>query len=416
MSQVNFRELIKADRIHGRLYRDPLVFDREMDEIWHKGWVYVGHDSEVPRNGDFVRRQIGMQPVILIRSDDGKIRIFYNRCRHRANIICHRECGNAQVLKCAYHGWTYSNQGDLIAPTFDEAYDPSLRCEDFGLTEVARVDAYRGLIFASLSATGISLEQHLGQAREFLDHILDRSPEGSVALTAGTQKLIYRGNWKLLPENSLEGGYHGHFIHKFAFDLTDARTGRDRQMEVHEDAILYLAGGHMVEDFRGFLAEPSRKSQSEARKAHLAALERKHGTQYGRQLAIGRPPILYVFPNLLFIQTHFRRIQPVSHRETYLYYQPALLKGAPEEINTDLLRHHESYYGPAGFLAPDDLEVLERSQVGIEALGDEWLFIGRGIHREKSRPDGGSSGVSMDENHLRGMWRHYGKVMGTSAL
>ena len=273
---------------------------------------------------------------------------------------------------------------------------------------------YRGLIFASLSASGISLEEHLGQVTEFLDHILDRAPDGEVELTAGTQRISYRGNWKLLPENSLEGGYHGHFIHKFAFDLTDARTGRDRQLEIHEDAILYLAGGHMVEDFRGFVAEPGRRHQGEARKAYLAALQQKHGPDHGKQLAIGRPPILFVFPNLLFVQTHFRRIQPVGPKETHLYYQPALLKGAPPEINSDLLRHHEAYFGPAGFLAPDDLEVLERSQTAVEALGEEWLFIGRGIHREKTFPDGGSSGVSMDENHLRGMWHHYGRLMGAA--
>jgi fatty-acyl-CoA synthase len=62
-------------------------------------------------------------------------------------------------------------------------------------------------------------------------------------------------------------------------------------------------------------------------------------------------------------------------------------------------------------LAPDDFEIMERSQVGIQAQGDEWLFIGRGVHREKTFPDGGSAGTSMDENHLRGMWRHYARLM-----
>ena len=168
----------------------------------------------------------------------------------------------------------------------------------------------------------------------------------------------------------------------------------------------------MVEDFRVLVAEPSRKKRSDAWLAYAAALEKKHGKDYGAQLANSRPPLFYVFPNLLFVQTHFRRVQPVSVNETHLYYQPALLNGVPQEMNVELLRHHERYYGPAGFVAPDDLEILERSQVGIEAQGDEWLFIGRGIHREKPFPGGGSGGVSMDENHLRGMWRHYGQLMG----
>src|SRR4051794_19367620 len=153
--------MIKADRIHGRLYNDPDLFQREMNEIWHKVWVYLGHESEVPQNGDYIRRQVGLQPVLVMRSSDGAIRAFFNRCRHRANLVCHHEQGNARVLRCPYHGWTYSNQGDLLAPTFDDAYDSSLRKEDFGLIPVPRLGSYRGLIFGSLSAEGISLDEHL---------------------------------------------------------------------------------------------------------------------------------------------------------------------------------------------------------------------------------------------------------------
>jgi fatty-acyl-CoA synthase len=140
-------------------------------------------------------------------------------------------------------------------------------------------------------------------------------------------------------------------------------------------------------------------------------LVKLHGKERAEHLLGGRAPIMYVFPNLMYVQTHFRRVQPVSVDETHVYYQPAFLKGAPAEVNEELLRAHESSFGPAGFLAPDDFEIMERSQVGIQAKGDQWLFIGRGVHREKTFPDGGSAGTSMDENHLRGMWRHYARLM-----
>ena len=64
-----------------------------MEEIFGKVWVYLAHDSELPNNGDYVRRQIGLQPVILVRGGDGEIRVFFNRCRHRANLICNRDKG-----------------------------------------------------------------------------------------------------------------------------------------------------------------------------------------------------------------------------------------------------------------------------------------------------------------------------------
>jgi fatty-acyl-CoA synthase len=88
-----------------------------------------------------------------------------------------------------------------------------------------------------------------------------------------------------------------------------------------------------------------------------------------------------------------------------------MLDGVAPEINAGVLRAHETSFGPAGFLAPDDLEIMERSQIGVQAEGDEWMFLGRGVHRERTLPDGGTIGVTMDENHLRGMWRHYARLM-----
>jgi fatty-acyl-CoA synthase len=408
-SQINVGELVKADRVHGRLYHDAELFRREMDDIFAKVWVYLGHESEVPNNGDYVRRDIGLQPVILVRGKDGKIRIFFNRCRHRANLICHQQRGNETVFRCPYHGWTYTNQGNLIAPTFDEAYEDGLDSDDFGLTPVPRVQSYRGLIFASASSQGISLDEHLGSAKEFLDLIIDRSPVGEIELTAGVQKMRYLANWKMLPENSLEGGYHGHFIHKFAFDLFDSRSGRNR-MDMDEEAIRFLPGGHMVEDFRHVKYKP-KQEPSPARKAYVEMLVKTYGAQRMEELTFGRAPILFVFPNLMFVQTHIRRLQPVSVNETHVYYLPALLKGVPPEINQEIIRSHETSFGPAGFLSPDDIEVMERNQIGLQAKGDEWLFIGRGIHRERKLADGSTIGHDMDENQLRGLWHHYAQLM-----
>ncbi len=400
-------KLIQNDRVSGRLYYDEDIFRQEIDQIWNRVWVYVGHESEVPRRGDYVRRQIGAQPVLMLRGFDDKVRVFFNRCRHRGNLVCHLDQGNADTLKCPYHGWTFATDGTLLAPTFDDAYDEELRSADFGLDETPRVDAYRGLVFASLSATGVSLDEHLGEVKPFLDMIFDRSPVGEIELSAGAQRVRFRGNWKMLPENSLEGGYHGFFIHKFAFDLADRRNGRNR-MDFHDDAVWYLPGGHMVEDFRGVkMGAP----ESEPRKQYAAILEKRYGAAKAAELAPGLAPITFVFPNLMFVQTHFRRLHPVSVDETFVYYQPAMLKGVPEGINEEILRQHEGSFGPAGFLAPDDLEILERTQRGVRAQANEWLFLGRGVHREKHFAGGVSSGFSMDENHIRGMWRHYAKVM-----
>jgi phenylpropionate dioxygenase-like ring-hydroxylating dioxygenase large terminal subunit len=414
----DYHDLVTRGRVHGSLYRDPQVFQRELERIWHTVWVYVGHESEVPQPGDFVRRQIGTQPVVMIRGSDRRVRVFHNRCRHRGNLLCNAERGNAPQLRCPYHGWTYATSGALLEPTFEEGYDNAWRREDFGLTPVAREDSYRGLVFASLSATGVSLSDHLGQATEFIDLVLDVSPTGEIELRTGVQKLRYRGNWKLLPENSLEGDYHGPFIHRIAFELHGRRTGLDmKSLYANEvpDVIRSLPGGHMVEDYRGAtMAAPARPA-SPARAAYAAAMEARYGKEKARELLTTIPPLIYVFPNLIYIMTHIRRVQPVSVDETFVYYHPLLLKGVAPEINEARLREHEFGFGPAGFISPDDIEIMERNQRGIQAQGNDWQFIGRGLHRETQRPDGGSSGYTMDENHLRGMWQHYARLMSGSA-
>ncbi len=401
-------------RVHGSLYRDPRIFARELEAIWHKVWVYIGHDSEVKRPGDYVRRQIGVQPVLMIRDDDGDVKVLFNRCRHRGNLVCARDRGHAETLRCPYHGWTYGRSGALLVPTFEEGYDGQLRREDFGLSAAPRVARYRGLVFASAAATGPSLDEHLGPVKEYIDLFMDVSPTGEIELDTGVQKLRYRGNWKFLPENSLEGDYHGPFIHRIAFELHARRSGLDMSSLYENeipDVIRSLPGGHMVEDYRGATMAPPKRNPSPARQAYVAMMGERYGAAKARQLTSTIPPLVYVFPNLIYIMTHLRRVQPVRVDETFVYYQPMLLKDAPDEVNEARLREHEFGFGPAGLISPDDVEIMERNQRGVVAEANDWQFIGRGLHRETRHADGGVSGFTMDECHLRGMWRHYASLM-----
>jgi fatty-acyl-CoA synthase len=411
---IDYQALVSGARVHGSLYRDPQVFERELTEIWNKVWVYVGHESEVPGPGDFLRREIGRQPVLMVRGDDGVVRVLYNRCRHRGNLLCNRERGRTDTFRCPYHGWTYAKDGSLLEPTFEEGYADGLGREQFGLTPLPRQDVYRGLVFASMSPNGISLREHLGQVTEFIDLFMDLSPTGAIELSGGVQKLRYRGNWKLLPENSLEGDYHGPFIHRIAFELHSRRTGLSMSSLYENqvpDVIRSLPGGHMVEDYRGAAMNPPKRAPSPSRQAYIEAMQMRHGEEKARQLLGTTPPLVFVFPNLIYIMTHLRRVQPVSVDETFVYYHPMLLQGVAPEINEARLREHEFGFGPAGFISPDDIEVMERNQIGVQAQGNDWQYIGRGLHRVKEMSGGGTAGYTMDENHLRGMWQHYARLM-----
>ena len=420
---AEYGELIQADRVHGRVYYDPAIFHEELEKIWHRQWVYVGHESEVSQPGDYVTRQLGLQPVIIVRDKEGVIRVLLNRCMHRGNLVCQSERGNTQELRCIYHGWTYSPKGDLLGAPYSAAYGPSFRKEDYGLATVPRVASYRGFIFASLSPTGRSLDEHLGYAKGLIDQFVEMSPEGEVELRAGTQKQRYRGNWKMQVENAVDN-YHASFVHQAANDLMTARTGVDLSQTTSEQSPAlsrYLGGGHALFDFRplqrqmGKALNLNSRAKADgttgARKAYAEAMARRYGQEKAQEILQDGPPHCYIFPNLIFIQLQVRRIQPVSAGETSIYYQPALLKGVSAEMNTARLREHEWFFGPAGFGSPDDLDIFERQQLALQARANEWLVLRRGLHRERVEEGGIRTGHIADEGHVRGIWRHYQQLM-----
>ena len=111
------------------------------------------------------------------------------------------------------------------------------------------------------------------------------------------------------------------------------------------------------------------------------------------------------------IGVQLRVIRPLAPDLTEVYLYPTLLKGVEPELNQWRLRGHESFFGPAGFGAPDDLEMFERMQVGFQNDLDPWLILSRGMHRERREADGTRVGHVTDEVTQRGIWREWRRVM-----
>ena len=95
---INYSDLVREDRVHSRVYTDQQIFEDEMERVFHRGWVFVGHASEIPEPGDYRLALVGRYPIIMVRGDDGEVRLLSNRCRHRANTVCQIERGNARLL------------------------------------------------------------------------------------------------------------------------------------------------------------------------------------------------------------------------------------------------------------------------------------------------------------------------------
>ena len=121
---------------------------------------------------------MGEDPVLVVRDNDGHVRAFLNVCRHRGNRLCRADAGNAASFTCAYHGWTYRNDGRLVGvPYFKEAYHGELDRERWGLVPVAQLDNYKGLWFATFDPQAPPLRDYLGEMALVSRRVL-RPPRG----------------------------------------------------------------------------------------------------------------------------------------------------------------------------------------------------------------------------------------------
>jgi phenylpropionate dioxygenase-like ring-hydroxylating dioxygenase large terminal subunit len=408
-------EALISDRgIHRDVYVDPELFELEMSAIFGRTWIYVGHESEVAQPGSFKTSWIGRQPIVLTRDLDGVIHVLFNRCSHRAATVCQERCGTANHLRCAYHGWTFRMDGTLIGATFADGYaeqdfDPA----DYPLGRPARVDAYRGFVFASLAPDGPSLVEHLGNAAPFIDLFCDLSPTGRVEIGApGRHHYGYDGNWKLQSENGVDG-YHPNFVHQ-AFLEGASRSGRAMQL-FHGSSpatAADLGNGHALLDNRPNLADAHERSfqATEEGRRHLALLVDRLGPERALEVARtngGQGFNLLVFPNLLIIQYQLRVVHPRRVDLTDIDLYPALLEGVDDTINAARLRAHEGFYGPAGGGAPGDLEMFRRVTEGLKVESMEWLPILRGLRRTEQGPSGELIGHITDEHPQRGFYHRW---------
>lgn len=409
----DYARLIKPDRVHGSLYTDPRVFADELARIWYRTWVYVGHESEVAEPGDYVRKTLGLQDVIMTRGADGEVRLLLNRCAHRANLVCEAERGHAKSFRCPYHGWTYRNTGELIGFPFNQGYGGKGTIEaELSLAPVPRISSHQGFVFGSMAPDGPGLAEHLGEASGELDRLARLSPEGKVELTAGWLKHRTRANWKLLAENETDG-YHPQFVHGSIFSVTQSPIGElysDKSTAVTRN----LGHGHSENDLRPEfrrIGEPMRWfGTTPARVPGYVARMRAAYGEAAEQILIEGAPHVMVFPNLFVAEIQVFVIQPVSAGECVQHSTAVQLAGAPE-LNRRMVSQSVGSVGPAGMLLADDTEMYERNQRGVAMLRPEWLDLRRGLHRERTDERGLKVGTATDETAMRGFWAHYRSLM-----
>ncbi len=147
-----------------RIFSEQDIYELELERIFARAWNFLAHDSQIPNPGDFVMTYIGEDRVIAVRDIEGKPQVLVNSCRHRGNAVCRAEEGHTTSFMCTYHGWTYDLKGALVGvPGFKEVYHEELDKESWGLIKAAKVDSYKGFIFANMDPEAPELDEYLGE-------------------------------------------------------------------------------------------------------------------------------------------------------------------------------------------------------------------------------------------------------------
>jgi choline monooxygenase len=188
-------------------YTDARIAQLELQNVFSRTWQSVGRTAQVEKPGQYVTASVAGEPIVTVRGSDGKLRAFYNVCRHHAMTVMNGPCGRAQHMRCPYHGWTYNLEGELRGMTEFEGVCNFDRAQN-GLVPV-RVETWENFIF-------VNLDPHATPLRDFLGALVGFAKPLNFGGLQFVERRSYiqQCNWKVYVDNFLDGGYHVPHMHK----------------------------------------------------------------------------------------------------------------------------------------------------------------------------------------------------------
>ncbi len=400
---VGARSAIRIDADRGRFqvarrtYLDRDLFAAEMDAIFSRCWLFVGHESELPRPGDFITRTIAGRPVIFLRDRGGAARCFLNVCPHRGAQITRERRGNTPQFTCMYHGWTFENTGRLTGIAEAANYHPDFRaggCND--LVPVPRFEAYRGLWFLCYHAGAPSLVDYLAGARDYIDIVMDQA-EAGMQVVGEALEYSARANWKLLAENSMDI-LHVTTLHPTYLDLIRSNSQGTMVRGKVIGQSIDLGNGHSVVEREASYGRPIARwipIWGEAAKAEIDEIYKRLVRQFGAERAhrmANNTRNLLIFPSLVIndiMSVTLRTFQPVAVD----FMEISAWAIAPvEEVGKPAMQRRLTnfleFLGPGGFATPDDIEAFESCQRAYGAAREApWNDLSKGFGQEPTATD-----------------------------
>ena len=447
MAPTSIAELVDLERgvVSREIFVNDDIHQRELERVFTRSWLFIGHETQIPRPGDYFVSRMGTESVILTRDMQGGIHVLLNTCRHRGMKVCRYDLGNTRVFTCPYHGWVYSVDGRVVdvpgalvgVPHYEDAYHNALDKSQWGLIHVAQMTNYKGSIWATWDPQAPSFEQAMGDMRLWLDALLDcrdGRPGGSEVLL-GVQKWRIKANWKFAAENFAGDFHHGAPTHRsveaVGIGFSDAQT-QDRhgvrrgESIVGENAptrpgvVSFPDLGHAARGGYAAGDEAAPDSTDPEIKAYFQHVAAERRRRFGDE-PHARGNGGNVFPNMSFHCQAPRTIlvsHPLGPAETEEWRWYLVDRDAPESVK-DLLRHYYlRYSGPSGMTEQDDMEnwsYASEASSGVVARRYPYNYqMGLGYARAVEGLRGAvDSGYWISEENARTFLRRWSLLMNT---
>lgn len=370
-------------RVGRDIFTDPEIFELEMRHIFEGNWVYLAHESQIPKVNDYFTTHIGRQPIFIARNRQGELNAFINACSHRGAMLCRHKRGNKSTYTCPFHGWTFSNNGKLLKVKEPDGagYPESFNTGgSHDLTRVARFESYRGFLFGSLNPDVPSLAEHLGETTKMIDLVVDQASDGIEVLN-GASTYTYDGNWKLQIENGADG-YHVSTVHwNYAATTLQRKAGADK-VEVGDAGSWAKFGGGFYSFEHGHLllwtkfANPQFRPNSYRRPDYVS----RFGEARADWMLVNSRN-LCLYPNLYLMDqfsTQLRIVRPISVDKTEVTIYCFGHRGEPAVDRQTRIRQYEDFFNASGMGTPDDLEEFRACQMSYAGGAARWNDLCRG--------------------------------------